>query len=64
MASMVIFSAVSGKVLQAGQPVAGAVVEREFRWAWKEENGKDAATTDAAPYVRRAESEDPAPVIP
>ncbi len=26
--------------------------------------GKDAATTDAAPYVRRAESEDPAPVIP
>jgi hypothetical protein len=52
MASMVIFSAVSGKVLQAGQPVAGAVVEREFRWAWKEENGKDAATTDAAGEFR------------
>jgi hypothetical protein len=48
MASMVIFSAVSGKVLQAGQPVAGAVVEREFRWAWKEETGKDSVITDAA----------------
>jgi hypothetical protein len=52
MASMVIFSAVSGKVLQAGQPVAGAVVEREFRWAWKEESGKDATTTDAGGEFR------------
>lgn len=52
MAAMVIFSAVSGKVMHAGQPVAGAVVEREFRWAWKEENGKDVVTTDAAGEFR------------
>ncbi len=47
MATMVIFSAVSGQVLQDGKPVAGAVVEREFRWAWKQENGTDTALTDA-----------------
>jgi hypothetical protein len=52
MARITIFSAVSGKVLQAGQPVAGAVVEREFRWAWKEELGRDAVTTDAAGEFR------------
>jgi hypothetical protein len=52
MASMVIFSAVTGRVLQAGQPVAGAAIEREFRWAWKEESSKDAVTTNAAGEFR------------
>lgn len=47
MAKMVLFSAVSGKVLQDGKPVPGATVEREFRWAWKDETGTDAATTGA-----------------
>ncbi|WP_205702603.1 DUF6795 domain-containing protein [Rubrivivax rivuli] len=47
MAKMVMFSAVSGKVLQDGKPVAGAVVEREFRWSWKSETGTDATQTDA-----------------
>jgi hypothetical protein len=45
MAKMVIFSAVNGRVLQDGKPVPGATVEREFRWAWKDETGKDNATT-------------------
>ena len=48
MAKMVIFSAVSGKVLQDGKPVPGATVEREFRWSWKDEIGTDSATTGAA----------------
>ena len=48
MAKMVIFTAVQGKVLLAGKPVAGAVVEREFRWAWKQETGVDSAQTDMA----------------
>jgi hypothetical protein len=47
MAKMVIFSAVSGKVLQDGKPVPGATVEREFRWSWKDEIGKDSTTTGA-----------------
>jgi hypothetical protein len=47
MAKMVIFSAVSGKVLQDGKPVPGASVEREFRWVWKDEIGTDSATTGA-----------------
>jgi hypothetical protein len=47
MAKMVIFSAVKGRVLQDGQPVAGAVIEREFRWAWKDEVGVDKTTSGA-----------------
>ena len=47
MAKMVIFSAVQGRVLEQGEPVAGAVVEREFRWAWKDETGTDRATSGA-----------------
>ena len=47
MTNLVIFSAVIGTVLQGGQPVAGAVVEREFRWGWKQETGTDRAETDA-----------------
>lgn len=52
MAKMVMFSAVSGKVLQDGKPVAGAVVEREFRWSWKSETGTDSTQTDAAGAFR------------
>ena len=47
MKKMVLFSAVRGKVLMAGAPVAGASVEREFVWGWKDETGRDSATTDA-----------------
>mgnify|MGYP000001615227 CR=1 FL=1 len=59
MARMVLFSAVSGKVLQDGKAVAGATVEREFRWAWKDETGTDSATTGnggefAFPKVERS----------
>jgi len=46
MGSMVLFSSIRGRVLLEGKPVAGATVEREFRWAWKEETGTDATTTD------------------
>jgi hypothetical protein len=45
MGKMCLFSEVKGKVLINGQPVQGAVVEREFRWAWKGEVGKDSVTT-------------------
>ena len=47
MAKMVIFSPVNGKVLLNGSPVAGAVVEREWKWAWKDETGSDRAATAA-----------------
>jgi hypothetical protein len=45
MAKMVIFSAVSGKVLHDGKPVAGALIEREWKWAWKDEAGADRVIT-------------------
>lgn len=47
MAKMVIFSPINGKVLLNGSPVAGAMVEREWKWAWKDETGNDRATTAA-----------------
>ena len=37
MGRMYMFSAVQGVV--TGKPVAGAVVERRFKWAWKDETG-------------------------
>lgn len=52
MAKMVMFSGVSGKVLLDGKPVAGAVVEREFRWSWKSETGTDSTQTDASGAFR------------
>lgn len=45
MADMTIFSAVQGQVMSGGQPVAGASVERSWRWTWKKENGTETATT-------------------
>jgi hypothetical protein len=47
MGKMVLFSSVRGRVLLADKPVPDAAIEREFRWAWKEESGTDSATTDA-----------------
>jgi hypothetical protein len=48
MAKMVLFSTVEGTVTLADKPVVGAVIEREFDWAWKSEKGRDSVTTDAA----------------
>ena len=45
MGKMCLFSEVQGTVLLNNQPVPGAVVEREFRWSWKDETGKDEITT-------------------
>lgn len=45
MAKMTIFSEVTGRVLDNGKPVAGATIEREFRWAWGDEVGTDKTTT-------------------
>ena len=47
MAKMVIFSPINGKVLLNGKPVAGAVVERDWKWAWKDESGNDRAISAA-----------------
>lgn len=47
MGKMYLFSEVHGTVTHKGQPVQGAQLEREYRWAWKDEVGKDAAVTDA-----------------
>lgn len=48
MANKVLFSPVQGVVLSGGQPVAGARIDREFIWAWKDEKGGDSTVTDAA----------------
>ena len=46
MASMCLFSQVRGVVRSQGQPVAQALVVREYRWAWKDETGSDQVTTN------------------
>lgn len=43
MANKVLFSAVTGTVLLDGQPVAEAVVERQFEW--NDERGRDTTIT-------------------
>ena len=48
MASMCLFSEVRGVVLDHGQPVAGATLERSWFWHWKDSRGADATTTDAS----------------
>jgi hypothetical protein len=45
MGKKCMFSEVQGVVLHNNQPVMGAVVEREFKWTWKGETGKDQTTT-------------------
>jgi hypothetical protein len=47
MGKMYLFSEVRGVVVKKGVPVAGAVVEQEFRWAWKDEVGLEQAKTDS-----------------
>ncbi len=41
-----VFSAVSGVVIDRGQPVNGAKVVRRFRWHWRDEDVRDEAITD------------------
>lgn len=48
MGKMCLFSAVHGVVLDHGQPVAGATIERSYKWAWNGKKGGDQTTTDAA----------------
>ena len=47
MGKMCMFSAVQGVVTEHGKPVGGVVVERRFKWAWKDETGVDRTQTDA-----------------
>lgn len=47
MARMVIFSAVTGEMLHAGTPVAGAPVEHEFHWPSEDAVGNDRIFTGA-----------------
>ncbi len=47
MADMCLFSEVDGVVVKGGTPVASAVVEQEYRWAWKDETGTKEVKTDA-----------------
>ncbi len=46
MFKVCLFSPVKGKVILNGQPVAGAVIERTYDWAWKNQKGGDSTTTD------------------
>jgi hypothetical protein len=45
MGEVVLFSALNGKLLDKGKPVAGATLERETKWRWGKETIKDATTT-------------------
>lgn len=47
MGKMCLFSAVKGVVLFHGKPVQGAIIERSYKWAWKDQSGSDSATSDA-----------------
>ena len=47
MGKKCLFSAVKGVVLEHGRPVEGAVIERSYEWAWKQQKGGDSTTTDA-----------------
>jgi len=46
MFKVCLFSPVKGKVVLKGQPVVGAVIERSYDWAWKDQKGHDETTTD------------------
>lgn len=46
MFKVCLFSPVKGKVIYKGQPVAGAVIERRYDWAWGNKQGTDQTTTD------------------
>jgi len=47
-----LFSEVHGVVLDHGQPVAGARLERTWFWHWNDERGGDTTNTDAAGAFR------------
>lgn len=47
MGKACLFSAVSGIVLERGQPVPGARIIRHYKWAWGNEKSTDATHTDA-----------------
>ena len=46
MFKVCLFSPVKGKVVLKGQPVVGAVIQRSYDWAWKNQQGRDETTTD------------------
>jgi len=46
MFKVCLFSPVKGKVVLKGEPVAGAVIERSYDWAWKNKKGHDQTETD------------------
>jgi hypothetical protein len=46
MFKVCLFSPVKGKVVFKGQPVVGAVIERSYDWAWKNQKGRDETKTD------------------
>ena len=46
MFKVCLFSPVKGNVVLKGKPVAGAVIERSYDWAWKNQKGHDQTTTD------------------
>lgn len=48
MTKYVLFSPVSGKIVLADKPVAGATVKRWFRGGYSDKEGTDIAITDAA----------------
>jgi hypothetical protein len=48
MAKKVIWSAMKGRVLMNGKPAVGAVLKRDFNWAWTREHGVDETTTNSA----------------
>lgn len=48
MDDLYLFSAVTGTVLDHGEPVRDAEVRRTYTWAWKETTATDRAHTDAA----------------
>jgi hypothetical protein len=47
-----LFSAVSGIVTDHGRPVAGAEIERWYRWHWRNRSAFDRTRTDSAGHFR------------
>ncbi len=54
MDQAVLFSALEGQVIQAGQPLAGATIVREWDFPENKVLGRDEATTDASGHFRLA----------
>lgn len=43
---MCMFSEISGTVVQNGKPVPGAIVERQYEWAWNNAKGTEKVVTN------------------